>query len=309
MGRESQHGGRCAARPGVYRDRVPKNRNVFSSLLSRTASRAVHGLWRHAQRAGAVSAERPGPYAFRGIGEGTRLAFPQGTLFGTEWIELGACCVIGAEVTLTAGMMPGLDLGPDTVLRLGDGVVLGRGSHVVADGAGAGVTIGNDVFCGPYVYITSTNHSYDDPHQPIGRQWPRSAPVEIGAGSWLGTGAVVLPGARLGRNTVVAAGSVVRGEVPDHAVVAGAPAKVVRRWDPREGWLPPLRTPPPVPLPEGVTPGQLAAPAGLEIPEPGTPGPETAGAEAGRLEGAAGHGPVPSPPADRTGSTDGMRTP
>jgi hypothetical protein len=302
VGRESQHAGRCAVRPGVYRDRVPKNRNVFSSLLSRAASRVVHGLWRHAQRAGAVSAERPGPYAFRRIGEGTRLAFPQGTLFGTEWIELGACCVVGAEVTLTAGMMPDLDLGPDTVLRLGDGVVLGRGSHVVADGAGAGVTIGNDVFCGPYVYITSTNHSYDDPHQPIGRQWPRSAPVEIGAGSWLGTGAVVLPGARLGRNTVVAAGSVVRGEVPDHAVVAGAPAKVVRRWDPGEGWLPPLRTPPPVPVPEGVTGGQLAALARLGVPESGM-----AGVEAGRLDGAAG--PGPAPPADREGSDDGMRTP
>jgi acetyltransferase-like isoleucine patch superfamily enzyme len=287
---------------------VPKNRNVFSSLLSRAlsrpASRAVHTLWRHAQRAGAVSAERPGPYAFRRIGEGTRLAFPQGTLFGTEWIELGACCVIGAEVTLTAGMMPDLDLGPDTVLRLGDGVVLGRGSHVVADGAGAGVTIGDDVFCGPYVYITSTNHSYDDPHLPIGRQWPRSAPVEIGAGSWLGTGAVVLPGARLGRNTVVAAGSVVRGEVPDHAVVAGAPAKVVRRWDAEEGWLPPLRTPPPVPVPEGVTPGQLVALAGLEAPESGTDG-----AEGGRLDPAAGRGPAPARAADRRRTTDGMRTP
>ncbi|GAA2393077.1 acyltransferase [Streptomyces glaucosporus] len=257
---------------------MPNRRNVFSSLMSRALSRSVHALWRHAQRAGAVTAEHPGPYAFRRIGDGTRLAFPQGTLFGTEWIEMGDHCVIGAEVTLTAGMMPDLDLGPETVLRLGDGVVLGRGSHVVADTAQAPVTIGNDVFCGPYVYITSTNHSYDDPHTPIGRQWPRSAPVEIGAGSWLGTGAVVLPGARLGRNVVVAAGAVVRGEVPDHAVVAGAPAKVVRRWDPEEGWLPPLRTPPPAPVPEGVTSEQLRALAAFG----------TAGPEAGTLDTAAG---------------------
>jgi len=262
---------------------VPNHRNVFSSLLSRALSRAVHALWRRAQRAGAVTAECPGPYTFRRIGTGTRLAFPQGTLFGTEWIELGDHCVIGAEVTLTAGMMPDLDLGPDTVLRLGNGVVLGRGSHVVADTAQARVTIGDDVFCGPYVYITSTNHSYDDPHRPIGRQWPRSAPVEIGAGSWLGTGAVVLPGARLGRNVVVAAGSVVRGEVPDHAVVAGAPAKVVRRWDPEGGWRPPLRTPPPVPLPEGITPGQLLALAELDAA-----GPAASGGETGRLDTAAG---------------------
>ncbi|PJE97878.1 acyltransferase [Streptomyces carminius] len=259
-------------------------RNVLPSPLSglpaRLLSRAVHALWRRAQRAGAVTAARPGPYAFRRIGTGTRLAFPQGTLFGTRWIELGDHCVIGAEVTLTAGMMPDLDLGPEAVLRLGDGVVLGRGSHVVADTARAGVTIGNDVFCGPYVYITSTNHSYDDPHRPVGRQWPRSAPVEIGAGSWLGTGAVVLPGARLGRNTVVAAGAVVRGEVPDHAVVAGAPARVVRRWDPEDGWCPPLRTPPPVPVPEGVTSEQLLALAG-----PDAPGPAAGGPAAGRETG------------------------
>jgi hypothetical protein len=58
---------------------------------------------------------------------------------------------------------------------------------------------------------------------------------------------------------VVAAGSVVRGEVPDYAVVAGAPARVVRRWEPGSGWQPPLRTPAPVPIPDGVTSEQLLA--------------------------------------------------
>lgn len=236
-----------------YRERVlPSFRNAFASL----ASRAVHAAWQRAQRLGAVTAGRSGPYAFRALGTGSRLAFPQGTVFGAPWIEIGDHCIIGQDVTLTAGMMPDLDLGPDTVLRLGDGVVLGRGSHVIADTA---VTVADNVFCGPYVYITSTNHSYDDPEQPVGKQWPRTAPVEIGPGSWLGAGAVILPGARLGRNVVVAAGAVVRGEVPDHAVAAGAPARVVRRWDPQDGWQPPLRTPAPVPIPEGVTPQELCA--------------------------------------------------
>jgi hypothetical protein len=60
-------------------------------------------------------------------------------------------------------------------------------------------------------------------------------------GSWLGAGAVILPGTRLGRNTVVGAGAVVRGDYPDHAVLAGVPAKVVRRYDPAAGWQPELR--------------------------------------------------------------------
>ncbi|WP_406492415.1 acyltransferase [Streptomyces sp. NBC_00846] len=243
---------------------MPKNWNAFSSLAAwrrRALSRAVHRGWRWVQESGAVTAEHPGGLRFGRIGEGTRLAFPQGTVFGEPWIELGAHCVIGEQVTLTAGLMPDLDLGAEPILTLGDGVVLGRGSHVVAD---TRVTIGSDTYCGPYVYITSTNHSYDDPYEPVGKQWPRMEPVTIGPGCWIGTGAVILPGAVLGRNVVVAAGAVVRGEVPDHAVVAGAPARVVRSWDSEMGWQPPLRTPAPVPIPSGVTPEQL-----LSLSEPG----------------------------------------
>ncbi|MGC5346421.1 acyltransferase [Streptomyces sp. DT171] len=228
---------------------MPKNSNTVSSLTGlrrRVLSRTVHRGWRWVQETGAVTARHPGRLRFGRIGVGTRLAFPQGTVFGERWIELGNHRVVGEQVTLTAGLMPDLDLGPEPILTLGDGVVLGRGSHVVADTT---VTIGSDTYCGPYVYVTTTNHSYDDPHQPIGRQWPRMEPVTIGPGCWIGTGAVILPGASLGRNVVVAAGAVVRGEVPDHAVVAGAPARIVRGWDPEKGWQPPLRTPAPTPPP------------------------------------------------------------
>jgi acetyltransferase-like isoleucine patch superfamily enzyme len=243
---------------------VPKSRKPFSSLTAwrrRLVSSAVQRGWRWIQAAGAISEAHPGRLRFASIGTGTRLAFPQGTVFGERWIELGEHCVIAEQVTLTVGMMPGLDLGPGPILTLGNGVVLGRGSHVIA---GTSVTIGADTYCGPYVYITSTNHSYDDPGTPVGKQWPRTERVEIGTGCWLGTGAVILPGARLGRNVVVAAGAVVRGDVPDHAVVAGAPARVVRSWDPERGWQPPLRTPAPVPIPDGITPEQLLGLAELD---------------------------------------------
>ncbi|MFX4292228.1 acyltransferase [Streptomyces bohaiensis] len=224
---------------------------ALRALAGRAGSGVAHALWRGLARAAAVTADRPGPYAFHHVGERTRLAFPQGTVFGERYISLGADCVIGQDVTLTVGMAPGLDLGPGLRLTLGDGVVLGRGSHVVVE---APVDVADDVFLGPYCYVTSTNHSYDDPARPVGLQWPRAAPVAIGPGSWIGAGAVVLPGARLGRNVVVAAGAVVRGEIPDHTVVAGVPARAVRRWSAQEGWQPPLRTPAPVPW-TGPPPG------------------------------------------------------
>jgi acetyltransferase-like isoleucine patch superfamily enzyme len=48
---------------------------------------------------------------------------------------------------------------------------------------------------------------------------------------------VVLPGTVLGRNVVVGAGAVVRGTFPDHCVIAGVPARIVRRYVPGSGWV------------------------------------------------------------------------
>jgi len=97
------------------------------------------------------------------------------------------------------------------------------------------------VFTGPYVYITDQNHGYADPEIPIGRQLPCNTAVSIGSGTWIGAGAIILPGACIGRNVVVAAGSVVLGAVPDRCVVAGVPARVIREYVAGNGWSPPLR--------------------------------------------------------------------
>jgi acetyltransferase-like isoleucine patch superfamily enzyme len=187
--------------------------------------RLVHRAWKSFQDAGIITADSPAGQRFAGFGTGTMIAFPAGSIFGEGSITIGEDTLVGAMVSLSAGMLPGQDLGPDPVLRIGGRCVIGRGSHVVAHQS---VVIGDDVFTGPYVYITDQNHGYADPDAPIGRQLPVNDPVEIGAGSWLGAGAIVLPGARIGRNVVVAAGAVVtRGEIPDYSVVVGVPARPV----------------------------------------------------------------------------------
>ena len=197
--------------------------------------RAVHWAWRRARDAGAVTGDSPAGRRFAAFGDGSVLAFPPGAIFGEAWIEIGSGTVVGQHVSITAGTVPGQDLGPASLLRIGDGCVIGRGSHIVAHQR---VDIGDDVFTGPYVYITDQNHGYADPEVPIGRQWPANAPVSIGAGSWLGAGAIVLPGSCIGRHVVVGAGSVVRGQVPDHCVVAGVPARIVRSYVAEGGWRP-----------------------------------------------------------------------
>jgi acetyltransferase-like isoleucine patch superfamily enzyme len=202
------------------------------------AGRLVRAAWRHAQRAGPITAGTPEGRRFAGLGAGSLLAFPPGSVYGEQWIVIGDGTMLADHVTVCAGMAPGHDLGPDPVLRIGDRCVIGRGSHIIAHQS---IDIGDDVYTGPYVYITDQNHSYADPDLPIGPQWPVNTAVAIGSGSWLGTGAVILPGARIGRNVVVAAGAVVRGEVPDRCVVAGIPARVVREYVPGSGWEPRLR--------------------------------------------------------------------
>ena len=200
---------------------------------------AVHWAWEAARRNGMMTADTPAGRRFAAFGRGSSAAFPPGSVFGERWIVVGEDTLIGAEVTLSAGMVPGQDLGPVPVLHIGDRCVIGRGSHIVAHHS---LVIGDDVFTGPYVYITDQNHGYADPDMPIGRQMPHNAAVRIGSGSWLGAGAVVLPGACIGRNVVIAAGSVVRGTIPDRCVVAGVPARVVRSYIPGDGWSPVLST-------------------------------------------------------------------
>ena len=205
------------------------------------AAEATHRLWRGLQWAGAVGPQDRLARRYHHFGEGTLMAFPPGDVFGEEHISIGDATLIAAHVSLSVGMAPGQPLPPGAtspVLRIGDRCSIGRATHIVAHHS---VQIGDDVITGPHCYITDQNHVYADPDVPISQQWPSDDPVVVGGGSWLGAGAIVLPGTRLGRNTVVGAASVVRGEFPDNAVLVGAPATLVRRYTPGEGWQPALR--------------------------------------------------------------------
>jgi carbonic anhydrase/acetyltransferase-like protein (isoleucine patch superfamily) len=205
------------------------------------AAGATHRLWRGLQWAGAVGPQDRLAQRYHHFGEDTLMAFPPGDIFGEEHIAIGEATLFAAHVSLSVGMAPGQPLPPGAtspVLQIGSRCSIGRGSHLVAHRS---VVLGDDIITGPHCYITDQNHVYADPEVPIARQWPADDPVVIGSGSWLGAGAIVLPGTRLGRNTVVGAASVVRGEFPDHAVLVGSPATVVRRYTPGEGWQPELR--------------------------------------------------------------------
>jgi acetyltransferase-like isoleucine patch superfamily enzyme len=172
---------------------------------------------------------------FHYFGERAALMAPQGVVYNERYLSIGDETLIGPNVCLTAGISGDQVMLSCPVVTIGRKCVIGRGSHIIGHWS---ITLGDEVQTGPYVYITDQNHSYDDPDEPVGWQTPTESAVSIGSGSWLGTNVVILPGTVLGRNTVVAAGAVVRGTFPDHVVLGGVPAKVLRHYDPTTGWQP-----------------------------------------------------------------------
>jgi acetyltransferase-like isoleucine patch superfamily enzyme len=87
------------------------------------------------------------------------------------------------------------------------------------------ITIGDEVFIGPRVSLITSGHPIDPAFR---RRQIVAAPIAIERGAWLCTGATVLHGVRVGKDSVVAAGAVVTRDVPAGAVVAGVPARVLR---------------------------------------------------------------------------------
>jgi acetyltransferase-like isoleucine patch superfamily enzyme len=196
-------------------------------------NRLVHAAHRWVTRAGAIQPGTDAADAFGTFGAGSYITFPMATMYGASSIHIGEDTLIGRYCSLLVGYSPDDDNVPERGIVIGDRCVLGAGSVLTAH---ASIEIGDDVWFGQNVFVSDASHGYQDPETPIGLQLGPHQPVVIGEGSWIGHGAIVLPGTRIGRHVVVGAGSVVRGVVPDHAVVAGVPAKVVRRLEPGVGW-------------------------------------------------------------------------
>ena len=89
-----------------------------------------------------------------------------------------------------------------------------------------GIFIGDDTIFAPGVKIISANHEQAKLSDIVS-----SNPIIIGKRCWIGANAVILPGIKLGDDVVVAAGSVVNKDFANNSVIAGIPAKLVKRSD------------------------------------------------------------------------------
>ena len=109
-------------------------------------------------------------------------------------------------------------------IRFGKGVFVNSGCTFLDQG---GIEIGDDVMFGPNVSLVTSNHPLD----PADRRAVVSTPIRICRNAWIGAGATILPGLTIGENSVVAAAAVVTRDVPPNTVVAGNPAREIKRID------------------------------------------------------------------------------
>jgi len=164
-------------------------------------------------------------------------------------------CKFGKGVTLETGViLDGLSyegvtlgdnvtIGPYSEIRssmlssLGAGLSFGKNSGCGAYsfiGAGGPIRIGEHVIMGQHVSFHAENHNFSRIDVPIRMQGVTKLGITLEDDCWVGANVIFLDGCHVGRGCVVAAGAVVRGDVPPFSVIAGVPARVIRSRNPSE---------------------------------------------------------------------------
>jgi maltose O-acetyltransferase len=111
-------------------------------------------------------------------------------------------------------------------IELGDRVAFNIGCFVNGFN---GLVFGDGVNIGPHCMIHTANHNFDDATRPVTDQgWAETRPLVIGKNTWIGMGALILPGVRIGEGCVVGAGSVVARDLEEYTVAVGNPAKPIK---------------------------------------------------------------------------------
>jgi acetyltransferase-like isoleucine patch superfamily enzyme len=126
----------------------------------------------------------------------------------------------------------GVFLGRGTILSCKDGdITIGDhgnfGFHCEVF-SGSSVTVGRHGLFAAQSYLVGGGHEFEQPDRAVIEQPRTSRGIVLGDNVWLGTGAKVLDGVRIGNDVVVGANAVVNADLPDGAVAAGVPARVLR---------------------------------------------------------------------------------
>jgi acetyltransferase-like isoleucine patch superfamily enzyme len=154
--------------------------------------------------------------------------------------------VIGDNVVIDDGCCLDAKGSDNRGIAIASGVFVGRntilscknGDIVIGDHANLGfnceifsasrVRVGKHILMAAYTYLVGGDHLYDRTDIPVLQQGRTARGIDVGDGVWLGTHVVVTDGSTIGREAIIGAGAVVVGEIPEFAIAAGIPAKVMR---------------------------------------------------------------------------------
>lgn len=118
-----------------------------------------------------------------------------------------------------------------SITDIGHGIKIGNNSGIgifSLIGVAGGVSIGNDVKMGKWVDIHPENHNYDSLDFSIRLQGINRKGIVVGDDCWIGAKVSLLDDAHVGKRCVIAAGAVVRIEIPPYSITAGVPARVIK---------------------------------------------------------------------------------
>lgn len=148
-------------------------------------------------------------------------------IIGADYIEIGDYCTFGNNLRLEAISQYGGDVFHPSIL-IGNNVAINQNFHctcasriIIGDGTSITANCGVFDIIHPYENITINPRDAEI----------RSNPIEIGNDCLIGMNSVILPGTQLGNHCVVAANSTVSGVFPGYCVIAGSPAKMVKKYD------------------------------------------------------------------------------
>ena len=146
-------------------------------------------------------------------------------------IFIGDNCIVHSGSWLECVEQYGKSFSPR--IEIGDGAYIGNRAHIIAC---SHMKIGKNVLFANGVYISDNLHGYEDINNPIISQTllnPGTVTIEDEV--WLGENVCVLPNVRIGKHSVIGSNSVVTKDIPAYSVAVGAPAKVIKRYNPTEG--------------------------------------------------------------------------
>lgn len=120
-------------------------------------------------------------------------------------------------------------------LIIGENCKIGDNVHIAS---GELVSIGNNCLMASKVYISDVNHGdynsdneYSSPYIAPDNRKIYTNPVYIGDNVWIGENVCVLPGVKIGNGCVIGANSIVNRDIPQNCIVAGAPAKIIKKYN------------------------------------------------------------------------------